>query len=85
MAQVNGLPPLTVERRVRSQVSPCNIYDTMWNWDRFVSEFFGLPLSLSFYKCSVFTSYSSTTDDIILETDQPLSKISACHTYDPHR
>jgi hypothetical protein len=32
---------------------------TKWHWDRFFSESFGFPLSLSFYRCSIFTHVSS--------------------------
>jgi hypothetical protein len=26
---------------------------TKWHWDRFISEFFGFPLSISFHHCSI--------------------------------
>jgi hypothetical protein len=31
---------------------------TKWHWDRFFSESFGFPLSVSFHCCSIFTHVS---------------------------
>jgi hypothetical protein len=39
-----------------------SIYDLWWTklrWDRFFSESFGFPLSVSFHRCSIFTRVSS--------------------------
>jgi hypothetical protein len=30
-----------------------NLWWTKWHWDRFFSEYFGFPLSISFYQCSI--------------------------------
>jgi hypothetical protein len=53
MAQAVSRRPPTAEARVRSQVSPWNLWWTKWHWDKVFSEFFGFPLSISFYRCSI--------------------------------
>jgi uncharacterized membrane protein YiaA len=30
-----------------------DLWWTKWHWDRFFSEYFGFPLSISFYRCSI--------------------------------
>jgi hypothetical protein len=36
-----------------------DVWWTEWHWDRFLSESFGFPLSVSFHRCSIFTHVSS--------------------------
>jgi hypothetical protein len=36
-----------------------DLWWTKWHWDRFFSESFGFPLSVSFHRCSIFTHVSS--------------------------
>ena len=37
---------------------------TEWHCDRFFSKYFGYPLSVQFYQCSVLLFHSSTTNTI---------------------
>jgi hypothetical protein len=30
-----------------------DLWWTKWHWDRFFSEYFGFPLSISFHRCSI--------------------------------
>jgi hypothetical protein len=30
-----------------------DLWWTKWHWDRFFPEYFGFPLSVSFYRCSI--------------------------------
>jgi hypothetical protein len=30
-----------------------DLWWTKWHWDRFFSEYFGFPLSVSFHRCSI--------------------------------
>jgi len=46
--------PLTTKARVRPHDSP-----TTKDWDRFLSKYFGLPLSVSLNKCSLPTFHST--------------------------
>jgi hypothetical protein len=51
MAQVVSRRPLTAEARVRSRVrSMWDLWWTKWHWDRFFSQHFGFPLSISLIK-----------------------------------
>jgi hypothetical protein len=36
-----------------------DLWWTKWHWDRFYSESFGFPLSVSFHRCSIFIRISS--------------------------
>jgi hypothetical protein len=54
MAQAVSRQLLTAEAWVESQASACGICGvSKWHWDRFISEYFGFPLSSSFYQCSI--------------------------------
>jgi hypothetical protein len=43
----------------RPERSLWDLWWTKWHWDRFFSESFGFPLSVSFHRCSMFTHVSS--------------------------
>jgi hypothetical protein len=30
-----------------------DLWWTKWHWDRFIPEYFGFPLSVSFHRCSI--------------------------------
>jgi hypothetical protein len=54
MAQAVSRRPLTAEARVRARVNPCGICGGQkWHWDRFFSEYFGFPLSVTFHRGSI--------------------------------
>jgi hypothetical protein len=54
MAQAISRHPLTAEARVRSWgQSMWDLWWTKWHWDRFFSEYFSFPLSISFQQCSI--------------------------------
>jgi hypothetical protein len=54
MAQAVSRRLLTVNARIRSQVSPCAICDKHSDTvNRFLTQYFSIPLSLSFHKCSI--------------------------------
>ena len=36
--------------------SPCHLWQTEWQCDRFLSEYIGFPLSASFHQCSILIS-----------------------------
>jgi hypothetical protein len=38
-----------------------DLWWTKWHWDRFLSEHFGFPLSVSFHQSSIFIHLSPTT------------------------
>jgi hypothetical protein len=46
---------ITPEERIRYRISPCDFRWTKWHRDRFSSECFSFPLSISFQPCSVLT------------------------------
>jgi len=33
--------------------SPWDVWWTNWRWDKFSSDYFGFPLSVSFHQCSI--------------------------------
>jgi hypothetical protein len=41
--------PLTMEAHVRVRLISCGICCGQWHWDRFISEFFGFPFSVSLH------------------------------------
>jgi hypothetical protein len=46
--------PPAVEARVRSRgQSMWDLWWKKWQWDRFLSEYFGFPMSVSFHWCSI--------------------------------
>ena len=47
-AQAVSRRPPTAEARVRSRVPMWDLWWTKWHWDRFLPEYFGFPLSISF-------------------------------------
>jgi hypothetical protein len=54
MAQVVSRRPPIPESRVRSRGQ--SMWDLWWtkcHWDRFLPEYFGFPLSVSFHRCSI--------------------------------
>jgi hypothetical protein len=54
MAQAVSRRPLIAEARVRSRFSLCGMFWwTKCYRDRFFSEYFGFPLSISFHCCSI--------------------------------
>jgi hypothetical protein len=44
--------PTIAEARVRARINPCGMWWRKWHWDRFISQFFGCPLSTSFHSGS---------------------------------
>jgi hypothetical protein len=52
MAQAVSSRPLTAQARVQSRVM-WDLWWTKWHWDRFLPEYFGFPLSISFHLCSI--------------------------------
>jgi hypothetical protein len=56
IAQAVSRRLLAAETGIHAQVSPCGICGGQkWHWDRFFSESFGFPLSVSLHRYSVFT------------------------------
>jgi hypothetical protein len=54
MAQAVSRRPPTAEARARSWgQSMWDLWWTKWHWDRFLPEYFGFPLSVSFHRCSI--------------------------------
>jgi hypothetical protein len=53
MAQAVSRRPLTADARVSPGLSVWDLWWTKWHWDRFFSEYFGFPLSISFHRCSI--------------------------------
>jgi hypothetical protein len=59
-AKAVGFRLFTAEARVRGQVNPCGIYfGQTGTGTGFFSESFCFPLSVSFYRCSIFSHVSS--------------------------
>jgi hypothetical protein len=44
--------------------SMCNFWWTEWHWDKFLSQYFGLSLSLSFHQCSIIIQSFIVTDTV---------------------
>jgi hypothetical protein len=63
VAQLTGVsrrPPI-VKARPWSQTIPCrHLWWPKWQWDRFSSEYFGFPLSVSFHQRSILIRSSVT-------------------------
>jgi hypothetical protein len=48
-----AVPWLTAKACVPARVNPCGIFgEKRWHWEKFFSEFFGFPLSVSFHRFS---------------------------------
>jgi hypothetical protein len=43
---------------VRSQVISCHLWWSRWHWDRFFSQYFCFPLSVTFYQCCIIIVYT---------------------------
>jgi hypothetical protein len=53
MAQAVSRRDFTAETRFQTRVCPCGFCDGInWYWERFFSELFCFPLSISFHRCS---------------------------------
>ena len=61
----------------RPGFDPRFLWKSKWKWERFSSDYFGFPLSVSFHLCSIFIYLSYTTHGIISATDRKLPLVGA--------
>jgi hypothetical protein len=55
-----------------------DLWWTKWHWDKFFSEYFGFPLSISFHRCSITTKRTKKIIIIIIVTTGLHKKPQGC-------